>query len=92
MLSVLGIPLFAVLLALLMFASFRMTRTRLALITSVLWIFYAAYEFLVQIRVLCAGDCSIRADLLLIYPILLIYTLASAFRTGKVLLQRRRMR
>ena len=89
MLSVLAIPLFAVLLALLMFASFRMTRTRLALITSVLWIFYAVYEFLMQIRVLCSGDCNIRADLLLIYPVLLIYTLASAVRTGKALWQRR---
>jgi hypothetical protein len=42
-----------------------------------------------QIRVLCSGECNIRVDLLLIYPILLVYTIASAIRIGKVLWQRR---
>jgi len=85
----LGIPLFAVLFGLLILACFRLTRTRLALITGVLWIIYGIYEYLMQIRVLCSGECNIRVDLLLIYPILLVYAIASAIRIGKVLWQRR---
>ena len=31
-------------------------------------------------RILCSGECNIRVDLLLIYPILLIVTLAAGVR------------
>ena len=90
MLKLLGIPVFAILFGLLIVACFRLTRTRLALVTGVLWILYGIYEYLTQIRVLCSGECNIRVDLLLIYPILLVYTIASSIRVGKVLWQRYR--
>jgi hypothetical protein len=89
LLKLLGIPLFAVVFGLLIVSLFRLTRTRLALVTGVLWILYGVYEHLMQIRVLCSGECNIRVDLLLIYPILIVYTIASAMRVGKVLWQRR---
>ena len=89
MLTLLGIPLIAVIFGMLIAASFRVTRTRLVLVTGVLWILYGVYEYLMQIRVLCSGECNIRVDLLLIYPILLIYTIASIVRTGKELWRRR---
>lgn len=89
MLTLLGIPLFAVVFGLLIVGSFRVTRFRLVLLTGVLWILYGIYEYLMQIRVLCSGECNIRVDLLLIYPILLIYTVASMIRTGKELWRRR---
>jgi hypothetical protein len=85
----LSIPLFAVIVGLLIAACFRLTRNRLVLVTGVLWISYGVYEYLIQIRVLCSGECNIRVDLLLIYPILLVYTIASTIRIGKVLWQRR---
>ena len=90
MLTLLGIPQLAVVVGLLIAACYKLTRTRLALVTGVLWILYGIYEYLVQMRVLCTGECNIRVDLLLIYPILLIYTIASAIRVGKVLWQRHR--
>ena len=90
MLTLLGIPLFAVVFGLLVAACFRLTRARLALVTGVLWIIYGCYEYLMQIRVLCSGECNIRVDLLLIYPILLIYTIATTIRIGRVLWQRRK--
>jgi hypothetical protein len=31
---------------------------------------YAGYELLMHFRVLCAGECNIRVDLLLIWPLL----------------------
>lgn len=43
-----------------------------------------------QIRVLCSGECNIRVDLLLIYPILLTLTLASLVRVTIVLWRRRK--
>jgi hypothetical protein len=90
LLTLLGIPLLAVVFGLLIVACFKLTRTRLALVTGVLWILYGFYEYLMQIRVLCSGECNIRVDLLLIYPILIVYTIASAVRVGKVLWQRYR--
>ena len=34
------------------------------------WCLYAAYEYLMYQRVLCTGECNIRVDLLLFYPVL----------------------
>ena len=35
------------------------------------WCVYAAYEYLMYKRILCSGECNIRVDLLLLYPVLL---------------------
>ena len=40
-----------------------------------LWFIYAGYECLMYFRVFCTGECNIRVDLLLIYPVLLGVTL-----------------
>jgi hypothetical protein len=45
------------------------------LVTALLWVAYAVYEFLMYRRVLCSGECNIRVDLLLLYPALLGGTL-----------------
>jgi hypothetical protein len=48
-------------------------RRRWGVVTvAVLWGLYAAYETGMQQRWLCSGECNIRVDLLLIYPILLL--------------------
>lgn len=44
-------------------------------ITATLWFLYGIYESLMYARVLCSGECNIRVDLLLIYPILIIATI-----------------
>ena len=62
---------------------------RSAAMAGSLWVLYGGYECLMHFRVLCSGECNIRVDLLLIYPILLVYTIASTIRIGKVLWQRR---
>ncbi|MGH7463155.1 MAG: hypothetical protein ACREMA_19275, partial [Longimicrobiales bacterium] len=38
------------------------------------WLACGAYESLMQARILCSGECTIRVDLLLIYPALLVLT------------------
>jgi hypothetical protein len=41
-------------------------------LTALAWTGYAAYEFGMQRRWLCSGECNIRVDLLLLYPMLLV--------------------
>ena len=38
----------------------------------VVWLLYAAYETGMRQRWLCSGECNIRVDLLVIYPVLLV--------------------
>lgn len=56
----------------------RLRRSRLANVTGVVWAIYALYELGMRTRVLCAGECNIRVDLLLIYPVLAALTVVAA--------------
>jgi formate hydrogenlyase subunit 3/multisubunit Na+/H+ antiporter MnhD subunit len=47
---------------------------RTAIVVGVIWLLYAAYETAMRLRWLCSGECNIRVDLLLIYPLLLAIT------------------
>ena len=91
MLTLIGLPLLAVFFCLLIVACFKLAHSHLLLATGTLWIAYGVYEYLVQIRVLCSGECNIRVDLLLIYPVLLTLTLASLVRVTIVLWRRHRI-
>lgn len=57
-------------------------------LTTVLWLLYFIYETLNLLRITCSGDCNIRVDLLLIYPILLIFSLISIVKVTKILIKR----
>ena len=66
---------------------FLCLRTRKVLpgVVAALWALYAVYEYLMYTRVLCSGECNIRVDLLLIYPVLLLLTISgivSSIRRG----------
>lgn len=64
-------------------AALAVRRRLLSAITAVIWAAYAWYETLTHTRVLCSGECNIRVDRLLIYPILLVLSgtaLVSALR------------
>jgi hypothetical protein len=52
-------------------------KTKSSLVTGTLWILYSIYEYLMYIRILCTGECNIRIDLLLIYPLLIVLSLTS---------------
>lgn len=50
-------------------------RPRLAVIVSgILWLLYAVYEYLVATGVLCDANCNIRVDLVFFIPILGLVT------------------
>jgi len=56
---------------------FYKLRIKSSMLTGVLWVLYSIYEYLMYIRVLCTGECNIRIDLLGIYPLLLVASLAA---------------
>jgi len=69
-------PLLAVLPGLLFLGTYRAFPRRAALVAGGAWLLYAVYELGMQRRWLCSGECNIRVDLLLIYPVLAVISLA----------------
>jgi hypothetical protein len=52
-------------------------RRRVASGVGIGWLLYSLYEFSMKQRWLCSGECNIRIDLLLIYPVLVIGLVAA---------------
>ena len=73
-------PMFIILLLLLLILvllarwCLTLSRKGIVAVAAGLWLLYGIYESLVYARILCSGECNIRVDLLLIYPILLFVT------------------
>jgi hypothetical protein len=63
----------------------------LARIAALAWLLYAAYEMAMRLKVLCPGECDIRVDLLLIYPVLLALTIAAVLDTALAARRARRL-
>jgi formate hydrogenlyase subunit 3/multisubunit Na+/H+ antiporter MnhD subunit len=55
----------------------RRAHRRVAVGGGIAWLLYGLYEFGVKQRWLCSGECNIRIDLLLIYPLLVIGLVAA---------------
>jgi len=55
----------------------RWSRRRVIIAAGILWLYYGLYEFGMQQRLLCSGECNIRIDLLLIHPVLLLALVAA---------------
>ena len=53
-------------------------RRRFAVGAGLIWLLYGLYEWGMQRRWLCSGECNIRLDLFIIYPLLLIALGAAA--------------
>ena len=56
---------------------FWISKSRFILLTAILWLAYLPYEYAMKYRILCSGECDIRIDLLLIYPVLVFVSLLS---------------
>jgi hypothetical protein len=55
-------------------------RAKRGLAAALLWLLYGMYEYAMHRRWLCSGECNIRVDLLLIYPILWIVSGVALWR------------
>src|SRR5438045_9485882 len=71
-------PLLAAPIGLLLVGLGRWTHRGLATTAGVMWLMYSLCEFAIKQRWLCRGDCDIRADLLLVYPVRLLRSVAPA--------------
>jgi hypothetical protein len=79
-------PVLALAVAAVFLALHARSRRRLVLGAGLAWLAYGAYEFGMQQRWLCTGECNIRIDLLLLYPILALLSVAAlvvALRTPR---------
>ena len=59
---------------------------RAAAASGIAWLLYAVYETGMKQRWWCSGECNIRIDLLLVYPMLLLLTVVgvvSLLRAGR---------
>jgi hypothetical protein len=70
-------PWLAVLIGLLLLWLGRRRGARVAVAAGIVWMLYAVYETGMKQRWLCTGECNIRVDLLLVYPILLVLTVVA---------------
>jgi len=70
-------PLLAAAIGLLLVGLGRWPHRGLAMTVGVMWLIYSVWEFAIKQRWLCRGDCDIRADLLFIYPVLLVGSVAA---------------
>jgi hypothetical protein len=61
-------------------------RTTSALAAALAWLAYLPYEYAMKLRWLCSGECNIRVDLLVLYPLLLLVSAIALWRS----LRRRR--
>jgi hypothetical protein len=65
-------PLLAAVIGVVLVGLGRRTGHRTAVGVGVVWLLYAVYETGMQRRWLCSGECNIRIDLLVIYPVLVL--------------------
>lgn len=63
-------PLLALALAVLFVVLYFRCRRPIVLVAALAWLAYFPYEQAMKLRVLCSGECNIRVDLLLFYPLL----------------------
>lgn len=62
-------------------AAYRFTRSRFVGLAALIWFAYALYEDSIKRRWTCSGECDIRVDLLLLYPLLLVLSAAAGIVT-----------
>lgn len=77
-----------VVLALLFATVWLYSRGFIVQVAALLWIGFVPYEF--WLRANCPGECNIRADLVLILPVLLIVSLAAVVSVIQKVLRKRK--
>ena len=74
-----GWPFLALVPAALLGMLYRRCKRSVVLVAALAWLAYFPYEQAMKLRILCSGECNIRVDLVLIYPLL---ALVSALALG----------
>jgi len=58
---------------------FARCRRVVVLVAALAWLAYFPYEQAMKMRILCSGECNIRVDLLLFYPLLLLVSAVAVY-------------
>ena len=66
---------------------FAVSRKLLVLTAAVTWLAYLPYEYGMKLRLLCSGDCDIRLDLMVVYPVLLIVSAVGVAVSARALVR-----
>lgn len=56
-----------------------LSRSRAVIAAAAAWSAYGLYEYGMKMRWLCTGECNIRVDLLLIYPVLVVLSVVAVY-------------
>ena len=65
------------------FLLYRRHRVRGVLVAGIAWLIYCLYEYGMWLGLLCSGECNIRVDLLLIFPLLIILSAVGVFKAAR---------
>ena len=68
-------------------ALFAVSRKLLVLTAAAAWLAYLPYEYAMKLRLLCSGDCDIRLDLMVVYPVLLIVSVVGVAVSARTLVR-----
>jgi hypothetical protein len=79
-----GFPFLALLPATLFAFFYVRSRRSVTLVAALAWLAYFPYELSMKLRILCTGECNIRVDLLLFYPLLAIVSVMAVAAYLKV--------
>jgi hypothetical protein len=82
-------PLLALAPAAVFAALFALSKSRIAIAVGLLWFAYFPYEYAMKLRILCSGECNIRIDLLALYPILILASLAGVAMSAAAIWRKR---
>ncbi|KND48087.1 MAG: hypothetical protein AB201_00605 [Parcubacteria bacterium C7867-006] len=58
-------------------------KNKIILWATVAWVVYAIYEELNLLKITCSGECNIRIDLFLIYPVLIVLSILAIVKSFK---------
>lgn len=70
-------------------AFYRISRRKIVAVTALTWALYGVYEYGMQRRWLCSGECNIRVDLLLLYPLLVVMSVLASVVAARAIVRRR---
>ena len=68
-------------------ALFAASRKLLVLTAAAAWLAYLPYEYAMKFRLLCSGECNIRLDLMVLYPVLLIVSVVGVAVSARALVR-----
>ena len=68
---------------------YRSSHRKLAGSAALVWLLYGVYEYAIYQRWLCTGECNIRVDLLLIYPVIILVSIPAGVVAITTIVRRR---